>query len=437
MLVVLLPLFLSGTACIQSVETKSSAPKGVQVAVAEGPVTDLAQVATAADQRPATQAGVLRFRVLPLRPTPPYRVESASPEGIVRLAAFLPEEQAERLQRMGMSLDRLLDLTEGYYLGLAGLPQELEAWRGLSQGDVQGLKVLRARVTEVQGGGKALVQVGAEAARQLQPGTVLALLRPAGSTTAELQAVPEILAVLDEKGEAPGTDPSTLARLSQSQNNLKQIGLAMHHFHSAYNQFPPAVIYGPDGKPWHSWRVLILPYVEQHPLYQQYRFDEPWDGPNNRQLLEKMPAVYRDPIYKDAGDPFTHYAAATGPGTAFPIDKRIPSQPPRRDRPADTPADLLLGATRIYEMRDGTSNTLLVGSVGPERKIPWMKPEDVVVDENFPGIGKPAGYVAPLPVATAPMPTYEEIMAEERGRRSPMSPVRRTKDKSGWRNKSG
>ena len=93
-----------------------------------------------------------------------------------------------------------------------------------------------------------------------------------------------------------------------------------------------------------------------------------------------MPAVYRDPIYKDAQGHFTHYAVATGPGTAFPIEKQIPSEPPRRDRPVG----LSLGASRFDNFTDGLSASLLAGSVSPERKIPWMKPEDVVVDENVP-----------------------------------------------------
>ena len=60
-------------------------------------------------------------------------------------------------------------------------------------------------------------------------------------------------------------------------NNLKQIGLAFHNYADAYRSFPPAVIYGPDGKPWHSWRVLLLPFLEQQPLYEQYDFSQPWD----------------------------------------------------------------------------------------------------------------------------------------------------------------
>jgi hypothetical protein len=89
----------------------------------------------------------------------------------------------------------------------------------------------------------------------------------------------------------------------------------MHNFHDTHKQFPPAAIFGPDGKPWHSWRVLLLPYLEQIALYDQYRFDEPWDGPNNKKLLAAMPPVYRDPLYGEDQGHFPHYAVVTGPET--------------------------------------------------------------------------------------------------------------------------
>ena len=66
--------------------------------------------------------------------------------------------------------------------------------------------------------------------------------------------------------------------------NLKQIGLAMHAYHQKYGSFPPAYIAGKDGKPKHSWRLLILPFLDQEDLYREYRFDEPWNGPHNSQL---------------------------------------------------------------------------------------------------------------------------------------------------------
>src|SRR5579871_332674 len=60
----------------------------------------------------------------------------------------------------------------------------------------------------------------------------------------------------------------------QCQNNLMHLGLAVHDYHSANGHFPPAYVLGKDGKPWHSWRVLLLPYLHRDDLYKRYHFDE-------------------------------------------------------------------------------------------------------------------------------------------------------------------
>ena len=69
-------------------------------------------------------------------------------------------------------------------------------------------------------------------------------------------------------------------------NNLKQIAIALQSYHDEYGSLPPPYVAAADGQPMHSWRVLLLPFLECEPLYRQYRFDEPWDGPNNRKLQE-------------------------------------------------------------------------------------------------------------------------------------------------------
>ena len=80
------------------------------------------------------------------------------------------------------------------------------------------------------------------------------------------------------------------ARRAMSSNNLKQIGLALHNYQDANGHFPaPALLGGAQKRIPYSWRVAILPYLDQNELYKQYSFDEPWDGPNNRKLIDKMP----------------------------------------------------------------------------------------------------------------------------------------------------
>ena len=265
---------------------------------------------------------------------------------------------------------------EGHYVGFVISPDSLRP--GIRPEDRRKIKVIRATVTEIRKG-EVTIQVGPAAAGQLKNGEIVALVRPPGSTTEELREVPDLVEP-DGGGEIAGLGPP--------RQNLKQIGLALHTFHDAHGCFPPAVVFGPDGKPWHSWRVLILPFLEQAALYNEYDFSVPWDDPKNRKVLEKMPAVYRDPVYGERAGHFTHVAVITGPGTAFPSegfamkDKKLP--------PFGGP-----GTTRIRNVRDGTSLTIFAGSVSPDRKIPWTKPEDVAFKPDFKKLGHAESFAAP------------------------------------------
>ncbi len=151
------------------------------------------------------------------------------------------------------------------------------------------------------------------------------------------------------------------ARRAESINNLKQIGLAMHWFQNSSNSFPAAKGYGRDGKTRHSWRVDLLPFVEEVALYNEYNFDEPWDGPNNSKLIERMPKVFHAPSDTNAKPGVPSYFAATGPDTLFP------------DRKA---------GMAIAEVLDGTANTIAV--VEAKRDIPWTKPEDIPFEGEGP-----------------------------------------------------
>jgi hypothetical protein len=154
---------------------------------------------------------------------------------------------------------------------------------------------------------------------------------------------------------------------AQGMNNLKQIGLAFHNFHDAYGSFPPSAGYSGD-KPLLSWRVYLLPYLEQQDLYQQFHLDEPWDSEHNRTLIDKMPEVFRSPNVK------------TPPGdTVFLVP---------------TGTDLLFGGkagTRISDITDGTSNTVLVVEATADKAVPWIKPEDLPIDPKNPFAGLTAG----------------------------------------------
>ena len=76
-------------------------------------------------------------------------------------------------------------------------------------------------------------------------------------------------------------DTREAGRRSQTRNDLKMIGLALHNYHDAYGVFPPAVLKNDQGTVLHSWRTLILPYLDQAPLYQKIDLSKPYNDPVN------------------------------------------------------------------------------------------------------------------------------------------------------------
>lgn len=118
------------------------------------------------------------------------------------------------------------------------------------------------------------------------------------------------------------------AKDAQCTSHLGQLSLALRSYHSVYGSFPPAYAADDVGRPMHSWRVLILPFLEEGNLYNRYNFGEPWDGPHNQTLLPMVPQIYTCPNHRgdsrDArfrGTRWTSYLAVTGPGTLFPGSK--------------------------------------------------------------------------------------------------------------------
>ncbi len=149
---------------------------------------------------------------------------------------------------------------------------------------------------------------------------------------------------------------------AQSQNNLKQLSLALLNYSDVnFGRLPVAAICDKDGKPLLSWRVAILPYVEQQLLYSQFKLDEPWDGPHNSRLLARMPAVYKLSAGLPGPTDDTPYQVFVGNGAAF--DKTR-----SHHIPADFP--------------DGLANTILI--VEAANAVPWTKPEDIPFDPNKP-----------------------------------------------------
>lgn len=147
-----------------------------------------------------------------------------------------------------------------------------------------------------------------------------------------------------------------LAQRTQQQDNLKQVMLALHNYHDTNGHFPPAVVIDKDSGVPHSWRVEILPYIEQSLLYQQYKMNEPWDSENNKKVLALMPAQYRHP--SQGASTNTAIFAAYGDGFAFQKDDKE--------------------GTKIQDILDGTSSTICVFEAKAD--IPWTKPEELSID---------------------------------------------------------
>lgn len=149
----------------------------------------------------------------------------------------------------------------------------------------------------------------------------------------------------------------TAAERMKSFNNLKQMGLAVHNLHDTYGQFafqdrPQDYLH-----PGLSWRVGLLPFIEQDQLYKQFHLDEPWDSKHNKQFIEKMPKVFAPPPGVEAKLGHTFYRMFDGPGTMYRIKT-------------------------LTEVTDGTSNTLMVVEAG--EPVIWTKPDELEYDLKKP-----------------------------------------------------
>jgi hypothetical protein len=170
-----------------------------------------------------------------------------------------------------------------------------------------------------------------------------------------------LVVTLEEKDLAATVKPVATkvfdrAQQDRSVNDLKQIGLAIHNYHDTYRHFPTVANFDKAGKPLLSWRVHLLPFLDQVKLYKEFHLDEPWDSEHNKGLIDKMPAVYRSTEKKEmiqAGK--TTFLAPVGEDFMF----------------TGTPKTLT-----FRDITDGTSNTILLVDADDNHAVVWTQPED-------------------------------------------------------------
>lgn len=171
-------------------------------------------------------------------------------------------------------------------------------------------------------------------------------------------ARPEHLDDLPKALEPALKQARAAAERNQQRNSLKQVGLAMHNFHDVYQHFPALDGGGaPDPKQGLSWRVHLLPFLDQAELYNEFKLDEAWDSEHNKGLIARMPAIFgTDPEGK------TRLHVFTGGGAPFQNGEGV----------------------KIQEITDGTSNTIMVVEAGAETAEIWTKPGGLEFDPDSP-----------------------------------------------------
>lgn len=192
--------------------------------------------------------------------------------------------------------------------------------------------------------------------RHTKPGSQVVRNRPGAGMTEillTLATLAIILAILFAFFLPAQRRARPAARRSQCKNNLKQIGLALHNYYETHGVFPPACTVDANGKPLHSWRTLILPFLDQKDLYESIDLTKPWNDPANAEAFATQVHAFSCPSANlESG--FTTYQALVGAEYAF--------QPGKQNT--------------IRDIQDGTSNTVIVIDASASIAVHWMEPSD-------------------------------------------------------------
>ena len=203
--------------------------------------------------------------------------------------------------------------------------------------------------------------------------------RKRGFTLIELLVVIAIIAILIALLLPAVQQAREAARRTQCRNNMKQLGLAVHNYEATHNVFPPGRLERPGDSKWVSWGVMILPYIDQAPLYNRYDSNQRWNAPANAPvtgvslpayLCPSVPGSGRfdrnpDPKYAGGNTPpaaASDYGSVNRAGTILWTARGLPAPAAIAvngimARPSESPQ------SRMRDCTDGLSNTIMITEV--------------------------------------------------------------------------
>jgi RNA polymerase sigma factor (sigma-70 family) len=277
--------------------------------------------------------------------------------GVCLSAALVAAVVTANAQAAPVTAD-LVAATSKAALGLAAASARAAA---LTQGVIRAMFLSKLKLAL----GAVVVVLGLVGLGGSLVGDHLAAAPPSAQEKARPTPAPEPPPQVTEKKAEPDDPTQAVLRRLQSQRNLKQIGTALRNYFDTNGHFPAPAIYSKDGKPLLSWRVAILPFIEQDALYKQFHLDEPWDSEHNKKLADIVVKAYSPPGATDKERALTYYQAIVGEGAAWEPKKELIAP----------------------SFADGTSNTIMV--VEAATPVPWTKPEDLpfVLDQALPKFG--------------------------------------------------
>lgn len=174
-----------------------------------------------------------------------------------------------------------------------------------------------------------------------------------------LVPIPDDFEKLPELAKPAMKQAAEIAIETRKLNDLKQMGLSFHNYEGVNGMFPGAGR-SAEGKAGLSWRVHLLPYLDEMKLYNKFNLDEPWDSETNKALIDQMPEVYKSPDVTEVGKTSMH--VFTGPGAVFAGDQTL----------------------KLSQIVDGLSNTILAVQAGPDTAEIWTKPGGLEFDPEDP-----------------------------------------------------